>query len=108
MTRGLHPPGWSVQGKVAARGEENRRPRPRWCSQGDKPESNAKDNAEEMQRGREVDKAEETQGSKDEDGAVVKQRNRPMDKAGLMQRTSCEEKAVVQQRGGGNAEAAKR
>ena len=61
-----------------------------------------------MQRGREVDKAEETKGSKDEDGAVMKQRNRPMDKAGVMQRSSCGEKAVVQQGGGAANEAAKR
>ena len=106
--RGPHPQDWSLQGKEAGRGGGNRRPRPRWCSEGDKPGSNAKDNAVEMQRCREVDKAEETQGSKDEDGAVVKQRNRPMDKAGVMQRSSCEIKAVVQQRGGGEDEAAKR
>ena len=106
--KGSQPPAWSVQEKAAARGEGNRRPRPRWCSEGNKPGSNAKGNAEEMQRGREADEAEETQGSKDEDGAVVKQRNRPMDKAGVMQRSSCEEKAVVQQRGGGEDEAAKR
>ena len=55
-----------------------------------------------------MDKAEETEGSKDEDGAVVKQRNRPFDKAGVMQRSSCENKAVVQQRGGGEDEDAKR
>ena len=30
-----------------------------------------------MQRGREGDKAEETQGSKNEDGAVVKQSKKP-------------------------------
>ena len=48
-----------------------------------------------MQRGREVDEAEETQGGKDEDGAVVKQRNRPMDKAGVIQRSSCEDTPVV-------------
>ena len=47
-----------------------------------------------MQRGREVDKAEETQGSKDEDEAVVKQRNGPMDKAGVMQRSRCENEAA--------------
>ena len=85
---------------MAARGEGNRGLRPRWCS-------NAKDNAEEMQRGREVYEAVETQGSKDEDGAVVKQRNRTMHEAGVMQRSSCEEKAVVQQRGGSENEAAK-
>ena len=62
---------------MAAWGEGNRRPRPRWCREGVKARSNAKDNAEDMQRGREGDEAEQTQGSKDKDGAVVKQRNRP-------------------------------
>ena len=95
---GPHPPGCSVQGKVAARGEGNRRPRPRSCSEGVKTDSNAEENAEEMQRGREEDGAEETQGSKDQEGAVVKQRNRPMDEAGLMQGSSHEDKAEVQQR----------
>ena len=61
-----------------------------------------------MQRGRELDEAEETHGSKDEDGAVVRQRNRPMTKAGLMQRSSPGDKAVVQQRSGDEDEAAKR
>ena len=72
------PQSWSVRGKVAARGEGNRRPRPRWGSGGDKTRSNAKDKAEEMQGGREVDEAEETQGNKDEDrgrGAAAKQTN---------------------------------
>ena len=94
---GPHPPGWGVQGKVAARGEGNRRPRPRWCSEGDKTRSNAKNKAEEMQAGREVDEAEKTLGSKDEDRAVVKQRNRPMDEARVMHRSSRDDKAGVQQ-----------
>ena len=98
----------SVWGKVAARGEGIRRPRPRWCSEGDKPKSNAKDKAEKMQRGREVDEAEGMQGSNDEDGAVVMQRNRPMDDAGVTQRSSREDKAVVEQRSGDEDEAAER
>ena len=61
---------------MAARGDGFRRRRPSWCSEGVKAGSNAKDNAEDMQGGREGDEAEETQGSKDEDGAMVKQRNR--------------------------------
>ena len=96
--RGPHPPGRSSQGKEAARGKGNRRPRPRWCSEGDKTGSNAKDKAEEKQEGREVDEAQETQGSKDEDRAVVQQRNRAMDEAGVMQGGSCEEKSGVQHR----------
>ena len=64
LRRGPHPPGWSVQGKVAARGEGNRRPRPRWCGGGDKTGSNAEHKAEEKHGGREVDEAKETQGSK--------------------------------------------
>ena len=75
--RGPYPPGRSVRGSVAARGEGNRRPRPRWCRQRVQAGSNAKDNAKDMQRGREGDEAEETQGRKDEEGAVEKQRNRP-------------------------------
>ena len=61
-----------------------------------------------MQRGREVDEAQDTQGSKGEDGSVVMQRNRPMDKVGVMQRNSYDENAVVQQTGGGEDEAANR
>ena len=102
------PRAGASRGQWRPEAKESRRPRPRWCSEGDKPGSNAKDNAEEMQRGREVDDAEETQGSKDEDGAVVKQRNRPMDKAGVMQRSSCEDKAVVQQGDGGEDKASMR
>ena len=106
--RGPHPPRWSVQGKVAARGKRNRRPRPRGCSEGHKTGSNAKDKAEEMQGGREVDEAKETQGGKDKDGAEVQQRNRPMDEAGVMQRSSREDKAGVQQRSEHQDEAAER
>ena len=106
--KGSPTPGWSVQGKVAARGEGNRRPRPRWCSEGDKTGKNAKDKAEEMQGGSEVDEAEETQGSKDEDEAMVRQRNRPIDEAGVMQRSSREDKAGVQQRSGDQDEVAER
>ena len=106
--RGPHPPGWSVQGKGAGRGEGKRRPRPWWSSERDKAGSNAKDKAEEMQGGREVDEVEETQGSKDEDRAVVQQRNRPMNEAGGMQRSSREVKAGVQQRSGDQDEAAER
>ena len=92
--RGPQPPSWSIQGKVAARGEGNRRPRPRWCSEGDKTGNNAKDKDEEMQGGSEEDKAEETQGSKDEDGAVVRQRNRPKNKAGVQQRSGDQDEAA--------------
>ena len=74
--RGHHPPGRSVRGKAAASGKGNRRLRPRWCREGVQARSNGKDNAEDMQRGREGDEAEDTKGSKDEDRAVVKQRNR--------------------------------
>ena len=106
--RGLRPPGRRVQGKEAATGEGNRRPRPRWCSEGDKTGSNAKDKAEELNGGGEKAKAEETQGSKDEDGAVEQQRNRPIDHAGVMQKSSRGDKAGVQQRSGEQDEAAER
>ena len=106
--RGPHPSGWSIQGKVAARGEGTRRPRPRWCSEGDKTGSNAKDKAGDMPGGREVDEVEEAQGSNDEDGALVQQRNRPMDEARVMHKSSREEKAGVQQRSGDQDEDAEK
>ena len=46
--RSPHPPGWRVQGNLAARGERKKGRRPRWCSEGVMSGSNAKDNATEM------------------------------------------------------------
>ena len=43
------PPDWSVRGKGAARSEGDRRPRPKWCSDGVMSEQSAKDHAMEMQ-----------------------------------------------------------
>ena len=47
--RSPQPPGWSVQGKVAARGERNKRPRPRWGSNGVMSGGNGKESAMGMQ-----------------------------------------------------------
>ena len=89
------PPGWSIQGKVASRGEGNERPRPSWSSDGVMSGSNAKDNAMEMQRNGDEDEAEETQCSNEEEGIEGKRRNRPMNEAAVIQSISNENKAVV-------------
>ena len=82
---------------MAAGGEENKRPRPRWCSDGVMSGSNTKNNAMAMQLYRDEEEAKETQCSNNEDGAVVKQRNRTKDKAAVMQRSSGEDQPVVLQ-----------
>ena len=80
---------------MAARGEGNERPKPRWSSDGDISGRNATNNPMGMQRNRDEDEDQETQCSNEKDGTVVKRRNRPMIEAAVMQRRSHKNKAVV-------------